>query len=338
MTKKKRKISELRRDIISGEWVVISPHRAKGKRPLDLIKKTERVRAPLNGCPFEDPQKSGNGTPLLVYPNSANREDWRFQIIENKYPAFEHRETCATETKLGPYTVMEGVGHHDLLITRDHDVNFPKLSDNEAVKLFELLQKHHLELASNPCTAYVSIFHNWGPKAGATVYHPHYQIMSIPVVPPDVHRSLIGSRRYFTEHKECVHCKVLEWELEQGTRVIAETEHVVAFTPFVSREPFEIRVLPKAHFPYFEDTPVEVLRDTALMLREVLAQMELRLKDPDYNFFIHSAPVLKKNTYDHYHWHVEILPKVSISAGFEVGTGIEVTVVDPDEAAEVLRC
>lgn len=325
--------SELRQDLVSGDWIVIAPGRAR--RPHEIIKKLpKRKVVPVRGCPFEDPQKSGNPEPLVVYPN---RHQWAVQIIPNKYPAVSHDGIQAGFAKHGPYKVFLGVGHHDVVITRDHKKNFPHLTKEEANQLFQAFRDRYLMLFEDRYISYISIFHNWGPAAGASIYHPHYQMIGIPVVPPDVSHSLEGSARYFKQNKECVHCVMIAWEQKEKRRVIFENGGAVAFAPFVSRAPFEIRIFPKKHLPYFENTYDHDLESVVAALQKVLRVVEKKLGDPDYNFFIHTAPIKDKDDYKHYHWHIEILPKVAVRAGFELGTGVEINSVDPDAAAKILR-
>lgn len=325
--------SELRQDLVSGDWIVISPSRAKGHQQL-LKKSVKRQKSPIRGCPFENPQLSGHGKPILIYEKKG---DWLVQVVPNKYPAFSHKSKCASFFKKGPYSVIGAIGHHDLLITRDHVKNFPHLSKDLANLVFQTFRDRYLTLFNDSCLAYISIFHNWGPKAGASVYHPHYQIIAIPVIPPDVEHSLSGSFNYFKKHKKCVHCTMIEWEKKEKKRIIYENKGAIVFAPFISREPFELRIFPKKHLSYFENTLDEDLEWIVDALQVALRKIENKLKDPDYNFFIHTAPIKDKNNYKHYHWHIEILPKISISAGFELGTGIEITVIDPDEAAKILK-
>ena len=341
--------SELRQDIVSGDWVAIAPNRSK--RPDQFIKREERLRVPKESCFFENPQESGNKSPSIIYVKGQKEvflgkefpgyggklRDWQIQIIESKYPALNHKNACAKESKKGPYSIVEGVGYHDIVITRDHDRNFANLDKNAANLVFEAFRDRYLIISKDNCTAYTSIFHNWGPKAGASVYHPHYQIISLPIIPPDIGRSLKGSDSYFSVNKKCVHCVMIEWEKKERARVIYENEEAIAFTPFVSREPFELRVFPKKHLPFFEQTKKEDMKAVVDALQKVLKKIESELKDPDYNFFIHTAPHIDKEKHGHYHWHIEVLPKISTSAGFELGTGIEITVVDPDEAAKMLK-
>lgn len=324
------KQSELRQDIVSGDWIVVAPGRAN--RP-HTIKATTRKHAPKSSCPFENPQDSGNKPPILIYPD---QKDWQLQILENKYPAVMHHKVCGTISKVGPYPVVPAVGHHDLLITRDHEKNFPHLSKKEADQVFQALRDRYLMLFNDKCLDYIFMLHNWGPGAGASIFHPHYQVIALPVVPPDVQHSLNGSKKYWDKNKKCVHCVMLAYEMKEGKRIVYENEGAVALAPFVSRSPFEVRIFPKKHLPFFENTLDEDISYAVEALQQVLKKFEKKLKDPDYNFFIHTAPLRDKKSYEHYHWHIEAYPKVSIKAAFEAGTGVEINDVDPDLAAKLL--
>jgi UDPglucose--hexose-1-phosphate uridylyltransferase len=327
--------SEFRQDIVSGDWVLIAPGRKK--RPHDLVSKEKRnPPPPLEKCPFEDPQGSGNERPSIIRPE--NSKNWRIQVIPNLYPAVSSDKAVIPSVfSNGPYFYMPGAGYHDIVITRDHYKNFAALSLPEALEVLSVIQERYKMIAEDPRIAYVSIFHNWGPTAGASIYHPHYQIISIPVVPPDVSHSLHGSERYYSENGKCAHCAIIEKENQGKKRVIFENENALAFLPFVSREPFEIRIFPKKHEPYFEDCGENVLKDVAEALQKSLVMLENKLGDVDYNFFIHTAPIKEKERFSYYHWHIEIQPKISTLGGFELSTGIEITIVDPDDGATFLK-
>lgn len=327
-------MSELRQDLVSGDWIIIAPER--GGRPYDIIPpKSIRLKSSQKNCPFDNLKKSGNWPPILTYPNEKN---WKVAIIPNKYPALKHEEnSCAARFNLGPYRLTDGIGYHDLIITRDHNTNFAHLKLKEGVRVFRILQERYRMLAADKCLLYTSIFFNWGPTAGASIYHPHFQVLTLPIVPPDIESSLLGSARYFKNNKRCVHCVMLKWERKTKKRVITENSSAVAIAPFVSREPFEIRIFPKKHMSRLEEAPTEDLRDIVAVLQSSLRKIESRLNDPDYNFFIHTAPLRDHGLYKHYHWHIEIIPKISITAGFELSTGVDINVVDPDKAAAILR-
>ena len=325
--------SQLRQDIVSGDWIAIAPGRAKAHLQA-LKKRGKRKIAPVRTCPFEDLQKSGHGKPILIYQDAG---DWQLQIIQNRYPAFTHENKCVSIGTDGPYAITEAAGHHDLIVTRDHNRNFSQLDSLAATQIFRAFRERYQMFLSDQCLAYASFFHNWGPTAGASMYHPHYQIIATPIIPPDVMHSLLGSLKYSQTHSKCVHCVMLEWELTQKKRILYEDDIVVAYAPFVSKNPFEIRIYPKKHSSYFEEVSDILLSHIVMALQYTLQRYVKKLRDPDYNFFVHTAPIQDKKKYSMYHWHIEVIPKVTTNAGFELGTGIEINVIDPDQAVEILK-
>lgn len=333
-------ISELRQDLVSGDWVAVATGRAK--RPGAFKEPATETPAPKEGCPFEDLVAAGNESALLAYDRAGRpagvrvQDPWFVQVVPNKFPAFG-RGACDQFRAIGPYTVLEGVGSHEVVITRDHDRQWGDFSDGEAAAAFAAYGERYGALLKTPCVRYVSVFHNHGRGAGASVWHPHSQIIAIPVIPPDVKRSLDGSRRYWHENKICVHCAMMAWEQEERARIVFENEHALAFCPFVSRTAFEVRIFPKRHEPFLERSSSDELLSMATALRTVLRMLNQKLNRPAYNFFIHTAPSTSEEDYRHYHWHIEIIPKTQIWAGFEIGTGIEISTVSPEMAAAYLR-
>ncbi len=323
------KSPEIRHDLISGNWVIIAPKR--GKRPDSFRKKKPRVRTPEKTCPFE-----GTLEGQKIITLYGRGKDWEIAVLENKYPALVHGNRSLLKRRNGAYELLKGFGHHDLIVTRDHDANFPNLSPDSATGVLKAIQEHYRLLRREKEVAYISVFHNWGPGAGASVYHPHYQIIAVPIIPKSVEVSLGNSGRFFRAQKRCMHDFVIEHELRAGKRIVFKNKSAVVVAPYVSREPFQLRVYPLRHIPYFETTPEEELKDAALALQEALKRIKRKLHDPDYNFYIHTAPVRRRAFYGHYHWHIEVVPKLGVDAGFELGTGIQINSVDPDEAAKIL--
>lgn len=326
-------MSEFRQDLVSGDWIIVAseregrPHNVGGKK---LIRKP----SPKKSCPFENPQKTGNWPPISAFPNEKN---WDILLINNKYPALTHDHICTSELNKGPYRLKSGTGKHDLLITRDHYKNFGELSLAKATKVLQVLQERYKELRRDKCLLYTSAFFNWGFSAGASIYHPHYQILTLPILPSDFKHSLIGLESYYKKHHRCVHCVMLAEEIKSKTRIVDKNRSAVLIAPFVSRAAYEIRVFPKHHRPRFEDTPTGELRDMAAMLQSGIKRIKRHLGDPDFNFFIHTAPLKNRARYRYYHWHIEIIPKISIFGGFELSTGVDINVIDPEKAAAVLR-
>ena len=335
---RKKTVSELRQDAVSGDWVVIATGRAK--RPYDFLREKRPIfNQPKKSCPFEVLYDNA----LLAYAPEAHpaglmrrRDQWCVQVIPNKYPAFG-AGPCAVFHRVGPYQWTEGTGFHEVVITRDHERSFALMSPDEADAVFGAYQERWRALADKECVEYVSIFHNHGRLAGATISHPHSQIVALPVIPPDVGRSLKGSAEYFKARRACVHCAILKYEMDDGSRVIYENSACAVVAPYASKTAFEMRLFPKRHSAYFEDMDSGERALVAEAFQAVLAKLYKGLGNPDYNFFLHTAPVRGGKEFDHYHWHIEILPKTAIWAGFEIGTGIEISVITPESAAGFLK-
>lgn len=332
----KNEYPQLRFHPTLGEWVVIAPRRSLRHAVGQFRARPPRVRAPKRACPFENPQASGNIAPYFWFPSGAPLSRWTVQVFENKYPALSPTQ-APYRHQTPPFTIVAGNGFHDLVVARDHDKNFPRLSARGATDVLRAYAQRYRDMARTRGIAYVSPFHNWGPAAGATVYHPHYQIIGLPVVPTDVARSLAASKAYDRKHGQCIHCAYIADAKKSGDRLVYEDASMIAFTPFASMRPFEVALFPKKHEAYFEDMNDAAYARTAHALQAVLARITRSLNDPDYNFFIHTAPVAGKQSHGHYHWHIEIVPHTHVDAGFELGTGIEINSVSPEEAARHIR-
>lgn len=336
-------VSELRQDLVSGDWVLIASGRARRAHSF-VQEKRLKFEQPISKCPFEDPQAAGHGEPLLIYYEDKKRHrikgakklvrEWSLQVVKNKYPAFGPGN-CSDTYKEGPYTLMDGSGFHEVIITRDHKKHFALLSPEKVDEVFKAYQERYLALMENRCVNYISIYHNYGIEAGATIYHPHSQLIAMPIIPSDIGRSLRGSKNFHEEHRRCVHCEILKWEREER-RSIFQNEHFVVYAPFTPRSAFELRIFPREHQSNFEKITDTERKYLAEALWQILSKLYKGLKDPAYNFFIHTAPCDGKD-YSFYHWHIEILPKTSIWAGFELGTGIEISTIEPEEVAKFLR-
>ncbi len=321
-----KEVSELRQDPVSHEWVVIATGRAK--RPDDFkSEKKEASVTPISACPFENLDATEH---KKVFKN-----DW-VTVIENKYPLVEG-DMCGLTVERGPYKIQPGVGRHEVVVTADHTRSLGQMSSKEALKVIEAYQNRYRALAELDCSRYVLIFHNHGAEAGASLSHPHSQIIAIPIVPPDLGRSLAGSKRYHDEHGRCVHCEMIARDRADG-RVVFENEFMSVVSPYVPQTAFNLRIYPREHEPYFEDVDKSKTQALAEALRVTLGKIFRGLNDIAYNFFIHTAPVFERDRYGHYHWHIEILPKPPTPpAGFEFGTHVNVSAIDPDDAAEYLR-
>jgi len=327
-------MSELRQDIVSGDWIILATGRAMRPKFLDEKKKV-RKRTPKSTCPFENLKADGNWPPILSYPDP---EHWEIVLIPNKYPAVVREADPAPASDRGVYHTRPAVGTHAILIGRDHTKPFPNLSKHTATKMFEMLQSFYKMMEHDKDTAYISSFCNWGPTAGASIGHPHYQVLTLPIIPPNIIHSLEGAAAYHKKNHRCARCDIVKAEKKNKIRVVAENTHAIAIAPYASKKSFEISILPKKHWSSLRDTPLPVLRDMAVMLQSVMMRLRKRVNDPDLNFFIHDAPTTHEH-YDYHHWHIETVPVsvVSPPGGFEISTAININVIDPDNAAAILR-
>lgn len=325
--------SELRQDIVTGDWVVIATGRAKRPEEFGQTQRAQDEKG-VAGCLFEDPVASGQEKDVLIYHRADG--DWTLRVFPNKYPAFSANGRSAASLAEGPYFAMPGIGYHEIVVTRDHARQLALMDKLEVAEVLDAYQDRYLEHMKKKGVNYIAIFHNHGKEAGASIAHPHSQVMAIPVVAPYIRLELDGAERYHKHNKHCVYCVAAEHEIKEGKRIVFENEDFVALCPFASRAAFEVWVLPKKHSPYFERINDEQKVALAEVFQKALRSVYLALNDPPYNFYIHTAPCDGKD-YSHFHWHIEILPHTSTWAGFELDTGIEISTIEPEEAARYLR-
>lgn len=321
-------INEFRKDLVSGEWVLMSSVRAQ--RPHEGTH--ERLSDTHADCPFEPERMTDQEKPVLV------SGDGRVVVIPNKFPALQ-KGVCGPVRTVGPVEVFDAVGYHELVITRDHDRHFAHFTTDETAEVLGVYRDRYRQMASDDCGAYISIFHNHGKAAGASIYHNHSQIISTPIIPPEVRRSLRGAQRYHDANGVGVHRALIDWEMKEGKRIVYENAQFIAFCPFVSKAGYEVRIFPKTQSPRFEESGDDSLHDCADALNAVLGKLYRALNDVDYNFYIHTVPVTDDPAIneDCYHWHLEIVPRIPIAAGFELSTAIYINPFDPDDCAKHLR-
>lgn len=330
-----KSITEFRKDVVSGEWVLISSNLVK--KPI-FFKKPSANPLPKSKCPFEDPRASGQEKILLWFPSPGKNDtkDWWAMIFSNKYPVVRSSNTCPIIQKNDMYEKMQGVGFQEVVLSRDHHRHFGKMNKSEIEIFIEAYIARFQALCGEECVEYILIMHNHGPASGASVPHPHSQILAIPLIPPYVASSIAGSRKYFHEHKRCVHCDMIRWDIKEKKRIIFENEHFVVVAPYASKLSFETRIYPKIHESRFEAIDIEQRKNLADAMKFIFSKFDKNLKNPDYNMVIHTAPP-KKSDVSHYHWHMEILPRFGIWGGLELGTGIDVVKILPEEAVKILR-
>ena len=334
--------SELRFDLASKDWVVIATGRAKRPEMFKKEKET-RIRPPKKDCFFCNINTQRmptailfNGKKIFLELDGKVPNNWTAISIPNKYPAFVPAQELNEKIKGGIYQTVNAVGYHEVVITKDHDKHLALMTAGQVKEVIDIYQDRSLELAKKPFVNYVAIFHNHGKEAGASVYHPHSQIVTIPMIDPDLKKALSNSQRYFKKQGKCLYCEMLKWESKVKERIVFENKDFVAICPFASKAAFQVIISPKKHSAYFDQITEKQKENFAQILRISLYKIYKGLNNPSYNFYIHTAPCSGKD-YPSYHWHLTILPKTSIYAGFELGAGIEVSTIEPEKAAAYLR-
>jgi UDPglucose--hexose-1-phosphate uridylyltransferase len=312
---------------------VIATGRAKKPEDFAVVITEKEKKEDGQDCFFCFPEETHQEKDVLMYQNSAGQ--WSLRVFPNKYPAFT-RSRVPKHFEEGPYFGMDGTGYHEVIVTRDHEKSIALLDDLQVIEVLDAYQDRYIDLMNKKSVNFIEIFHNHGKGAGATIAHPHSQLMAIPVISPYIQGELSGAESYYRSTKECVYCVMNEWECETQKRVIFENKECVAYCPFSSRASFEVWIVPKKHKPYFERMTASEKTAIGEALKVSLNKIYRALNNPAYNFYIHTAPCDGRD-YPHYHWHIEILPRTSTWAGFELSTGIEVSTIQPEIAAEYLR-
>lgn len=341
MKSKKHEFGELRQDVITEKWIVIATGRAK--RPDVFAKDREKPRILpryKDDCPFCNLSRYPQEPDVLRLPNSA--DTWQVHIFGNKYPAFRPQDEFRSWST-GPHRAVEAVGYHEILAPRYHNQCDGIIGIETLALEIEALVLRYRQLRLKQSVNYIQIIKNHGPEAGGSIDHPHHQIFTVPVLPSDISDLLYGAQRYAEHHGRKAFRIILDFERRERVRVVWENEHFTAFCPYASRVPFETWIMPRKPNPYFDSIgPVE-RQALAEIMREILGRLYTGLHDPPYNYYIHSAPcddtgfVCKIKSFPNFRWHVAILPRLSKFGGFELGTGLEINTVAPEEAAAFLR-
>jgi len=326
---------ELRRDPIIGRWVIISTER--GKRPTDFHDEKEKPNE--KGCPFCPGNEKMTPGEIIAYGEhgrTRNGPGWWLRVIPNKYPALEVEGVLNRQGE-GMYDKMNGIGAHEVIIeTPVHSKGIPDLTDKEFEDVIWAYRDRIIDLKRDIRFEYILIFKNHGMAAGASLSHPHSQLIATPIVPKRVREEVNGAKNYYEYKERCGYCDMIKQEMSSGIRVVAENEGFVVFCPFAPRFPFEMWLLPKNHSSDFEDIQKYEAVNLAALMKNVIDRMNKVLDNPPYNYLLHTAP-LKEPHLAHYHWHIEIIPKLTKVAGFEWGTGFYINPVAPEEAAKYLR-
>lgn len=335
---------ELRKDPVIGRWVIISTERAL--RPDQFSNHAKDEREPLH-CPFCEGKEAN--TPPEIYAvrprnSTPNGPGWDLRVVPSISP-FLRIEGDLDRRGHGLYDVMNGVGAHEVVVeTNQHIANMADLSEEQIARVLNCYGDRITDLGKDTRFKYVLVFKNYGKGAGGgEIKHTRSQLIATPVNPKRVKEELAGARLYYEYHERCVFCDLIKQEIAQKERVIVDLDGFVAVSPFAARFPFETWILPKRHCSDYTCMDAEGVRNLSRVLKTVLLKLKKGLNDPDYNYVIHTAPFRRQKSgywktidYD-YHWHIEIMPRLSKVAGFEWGTGFYICPLPPEETAKFLR-
>ena len=325
---------ELRRDPVTSRWIVTFTDKIPS--PEDF--KVKPAVKNKDNCAFCYGNESMTPPEVIAHRKSgpANSPGWTVRVVPNKYPALKIEGELGKQG-IGVLDMMNGIGAHEVIIdTPDHFRDMGDLNYAETEEVIWAYLGRSMDLRRDPRFKYILIFKNYGKEAGASLEHPHSQLIALPIVPKRVHEELDGAAEYFAYKERCIFCDIVRQEREEGERIIVENEHFLAFCPFISRFPYEVWVVPKRHMADFTSLGRDQVGPLAKALRDSLARIKELLSDPPYNFIIHTSPINGHERED-YHWHIEIMPKLVKIAGFEWGSGFYINPVPPHVAAANLR-
>jgi len=326
---------ELRQNFFTKEWVIIATERAKRPEELATHRHLQDVPAFVENCAFCPGNENRTPPEVLRYPENSG-PSWSVRVIPNKFAALSS-EVQLTRSLTHLRRRVEGFGYHEVVIdTPDHSACMAILPDAHVAKILNAYKERYHTLSSDHRITHVTIFKNHGADAGASLQHPHSQIIATPVIPSQVRHRLHEALRHYDDCGECMFCHMVEREIEDQTRLVLKSELFAAMEVFASATPFATHIFPLRHMATFGEITAAEITDLARVLRTLLAKFYVGLENPDLNFTIRSGPSDYVGA-RHFHWYVSIIPRLTRVAGFELGSGMFINTVLPEAAAEFLR-
>ncbi|MFX1513751.1 MAG: galactose-1-phosphate uridylyltransferase [Promethearchaeota archaeon] len=327
---------ELRQNPITFEWVIIAPEREK--RPFNHRK--TKIKPKLEEYDPKCPFCPGNNVEIPLQAFSMKCSGQEAPIVfsfRNKYPALISNPNHLEEETNGYFHKIEGFGFHEVIVENPkHNLTFGTYNDEEAFLVVKAYHERCSKIYEDRRISYVTIFQNHGKEAGASLSHPHSQLIGTPFVPTRVQTRQKTASEFYKENQTCIVCNLIQKELEVKKRVICETSSFLVISPFAARDPFETWIIPKIHHTSFNMIDEKELESLGAILNLTLGKLKFGLNDPDYNLIFRSAPI-KEKAEEYYHWYIEIFPRLRKTAGFEIGSGIYVNTSIPEQNAKLLR-
>jgi len=325
---------ELRQSFFTKEWVIIATERAKRPEELATHRAVEPLPAFVETCPFCPGNESKTPPEVMRFP--VNGQPWQVRVIPNKFAALSS-EVQPVRNLQHLRRRIDGFGFHEVIIdSPDHARCLALQSDEQVARIIGIYKQRYNVLSLDPRVHHITIFKNHGLDAGASLQHPHSQLIATPVIPSQVRHRLHEALRHYDDVGECMFCHMVEREVEDQTRIVIKSEHFVAMEVFASPTPFATHIFPLRHMASFGDITELEIADLARVLRTLLAKMYVGLENPDLNFTVRSGPAEYAGA-RHFHWYVSVIPRLTRVAGFELGSGMFINTVLPEAAAEFLR-
>ena len=327
-------MTELRKDPVVGRWVIISTERAK--RPHEFPPEPAPRREGV--CPLCPGSERMTPPEIIGYRQGGQPNDpnWTLRVVPNKFPALRIEGDLGKAAD-GIYDRMHGIGAHEIVIESErHNVDLFDLPETQFQDVLWAYRDRLLDLKNDHRFKSVLIFKNHGAAAGASLTHSHSQLIALPVIPKRVMEEMLGCKEYYRFRDRCLFCDIVVQEMDQKLRIVEETGEFLAFSPYAPRFPFETWIVPKRHQCAYEMIEGDQARGLAAVFRRTLRRLNLALENPPFNFIVHSAP-FQERAAEFYHWHIEIMPKLTKVAGFEWGSGFYINPTPPEESAKYLR-
>jgi len=330
-------MSELRQDPTTREWVIMAPERAR--RPQQTLKKKPAEELPVwdKACPFCPGNEKRTPDEVFRVPASSEDSDWDVRVVPNMFAALTV-ERSNIRIEEGHLTRgMQGFGVHEVIIeSPSHNTTIALMTYQQVEKVLAAYQQRYNILKKDPQLKFITIFKNHGRESGTSLAQPHSQLVATPIMSPYYHRRFDVAVDYYADTGRCVYCDVLAEELEKRERIVAETEQFIVLHPYASRASYETWVIPKGHCSSFGLCPEEHHAELAMLLKDTLLCLYRGLDNPAYNFMVDTT-VTEDEENPYYHWHIRIVPRLSMIAGFEMGSGIYINTALPEDTAKSVR-
>lgn len=332
-------MSEIRQDVTTKEWVIIAPER--GKRPSQEPKKkliVDELPDWDENCPFCPGNEDKTPEDVFRIPITGEGSDWEVRVVPNRFAALTPDQSVTRIEEGRFFRKMGGFGVHEVIIeTPSHNTTTALMTYTHVEKMLIAYQSRYNSLKKNRQIKNITIFKNHGWAAGTSLAHPHSQLVATPVMAPYYHRKFDVAHEYYADMGRCIYCDLIEWDLEHALdRVVADTKEFLIVQPYASHVPYETWILPKRHYASFGLYPATLLAQLALVLKDTLFCLHRGLGNPAFNLTIDSASTNDEED-PYYHWHIRIMPRLTTIAGFEIGSGINISTARPEDTAAELR-